>query len=54
MLYKSGTNYTDSQMKSEILNELFSSVFTKDDGSELPYMGNSPYGDISWNRKFTK
>ena len=44
-MHKNGTDYTDNQMKSEILNEQFSSVF-KDDGSELPHMGNSPYQDI--------
>ena len=47
-LHKNGTNYTDNQMKSEILNEQFSSVFTRDDGSELPHMGDSPYQDISF------
>ena len=35
-------------MKSEILNEQFSSVFTRDDGSELPHMGDSPYQDVSF------
>ena len=45
-LHKNGSNYTDNQMKSEILNEQFSSVFTREDGSELPHMGNSPYQDI--------
>jgi len=47
-LHKNGTDYTDNQMKFEILNEQFSSLFTnyKDDGSELPHMGNSPYQDI--------
>ena len=45
-LHKNGTNYTDNQMKSEILNEQFSSVFTRDDGSELSHMGDSPYKDI--------
>ena len=45
-LHKDGNNYTDNQTKSEILNEQFSSVFTRDDSSELPYMEDSPYQDI--------
>jgi len=32
------TMYTDNQAKSEVLNEQFSSVFTRDDNSELPQM----------------
>ena len=37
----------DNQANSEILNEQFSSVFTRDDGSKLPHTEDSPYQDIS-------
>ena len=46
-LSKDGVNYTDNQMKSELLNEQFSSVFTRHDNSEPPQMENSPYQEIS-------
>jgi len=39
-------NYTDNQIEIELLNEQFSSVFTRDDNSELPQMDDSPYQDI--------
>jgi len=45
-LRKDGINYTDNQMKSEVLNEQFPSVFTRDDSSELPCMEDSPYQDM--------
>ena len=45
-LCKGEINYTNNQTKSEVLNEQFSSVFTRDDNSELPQMEDSPYQDI--------
>ena len=42
-LSKERVNYTDNQMTSELLNEQFSSVFTRDDNSEQPQMESSPY-----------
>jgi len=46
-LIKNNTSYTDNQAKADILNSQFSSLFTSDDGSTLPYLGISPYPDIS-------
>jgi len=46
-LLKDGCYFTYNQAKSELLNTLFSSVFTTDDGSDLPVLDPSPYPDIS-------
>jgi len=45
-LLKDGCYFTDNQAKSELLNTQFSSVFTTDDGSDLPVLDPSPYPDI--------
>ena len=45
-LLKGGCYFTDNQAKYELLNTQFSSVFTTDDGSDLPIWDPSPYPDI--------
>ena len=40
-LKKDGTNYSEACNKAEILNDQFASVFTKEDNSIMPSMGNS-------------
>ena len=40
-LKKDGTNYSEAIDKAEILNDQFASVFTKEDCSSMPSMGNS-------------
>jgi len=41
------TCYTDNQTKADILNSYFSTVFTRDNDSELPDLSTSMYPDIS-------
>ena len=51
---KDGFLQSDNQSKAEILNQQFSSVFTRDDDSSTPLKGNSPYlamPDIRINKK---
>ena len=40
-LKKDGTNYSEASDKAEILNDQFASVFTREDCSNIPSMGNS-------------
>ena len=40
-LKKDGTNYSEACDKAEILNDQFASVFTREDNSNMPSMGNS-------------
>ena len=51
---KDGFLQSDNRSKAEILNQQFSSVFTRDDDSSTPLKGNSPYPampDIRINKK---
>jgi len=45
-LLKDGCYFTDNQARSELLNTKFSSVFTTDDGSDLPCLDPFPYPDV--------
>jgi len=45
-LLKDGCYFSYNQVKSEFLNTKFSSVFTIDDGSDLPVLDPSPYPNI--------
>lgn len=42
-----GKSYSDSSFKADILNNYFSSVFTKDDQSPLPNIDSEPVPNIS-------
>jgi len=44
-LKRYGANHVDPATKAEILNDQFSSVFTKEDSSPLPDLGKSPFPD---------
>ena len=44
-LKKDGITHVEAQAKAEILNEQFSSVFTQENNSPLPDLGDSPYPD---------
>ena len=47
-LQKDGVVYSDNQDKANVLNHYFSTVFTnRNDSSDLPNMGPSPYLNIS-------
>ena len=47
-LQKDGVKYDENQAKASILNQYFSSVFTKDNNLQLPPdMGPSPYPEMS-------
>ena len=47
-LQKDGILYSDNQDKANVLNHYFLTVFTnRNDSSDLPNMGPSPYPDIS-------
>jgi len=47
-LQKDGVKYDENQAKASILNQYFSSVFTKDDNFRPPpSMGPSPYPEMS-------
>ena len=47
-LQKDGVLYSDNQDKANVLNHYFSTIFTnRNDFSDLPNMGPSPYPDIS-------
>ena len=41
-----GFLHNDAPTKAEILNQQFHSVYTKEDASNIPDMGNSPYQDM--------
>ena len=45
-LKKDGIAYSDPKIKATLLNEQFSSVFTKEDKATAPSLGKSPYPDV--------
>jgi len=45
-LQKGDQTFTDSQVKANILNDYFSTVFSHDNDMDLPNIGNSPYPSI--------
>jgi len=45
-LQKDGISFSENQDKANILNQYFSSVFTKDSDSNLPMLDSSPYPEI--------
>ena len=45
-LKKDGSLFSDPQEKANILNEQFTSVFTSDDGSNIPDLGPSPHATM--------
>ena len=46
MIGKNGVMYTENNAKANILNQQFSSVFTREDIQTMPVVPNSPYPDI--------
>ena len=46
-LEKDGISHSDSQVKADILNKQFSSVFTNEDTASVPDMGPSPHPDMA-------
>jgi len=45
-LTKGGNNHSGSLEKANILNDQFTSVFTKGDTTNVPTMGPSPFPDL--------
>ena len=46
-LKRDGLAHSDSQVKAKILNDQFSSVFTKEDTSTIPSLGHSTHHDLA-------
>ena len=45
-LRKEGILHSDSTVKADILNDQFTSVFTREDTKDIPQKPNSPYSPV--------